>query len=218
MRARSPLRLSPVFVGRAAELQQLQTAAEVAARGEGCVVTVTGDPGIGKSRLMAEFARKIGDRARVLEGRCSYAEGAPPYFPWVQMIAGYAKAARPALLRRVLGDHASVIAEVVKPVGKALGELAAPVPLEHPGSARFRFCQSVAAVLKRVAEERVLVVLLHDLHWADAPSAALLAHFLGEIESARLLLVMSYRDRPVGDDHPLRPALAELARVPLGLG
>ncbi len=164
MRAGSPSRFKPVFVGRAAEMRQLQTAAEAAAGGQGCVVTVTGDPGIGKSRLLEEFAGKISSRARVLEGRCSYAEGAPPYYPWVQVIAGYVSAARPAPLRRVLGEHASVIAEVVQPVGEALGELAAPVPLEHPGSARFRFFQSVAAVLRRVAEERTLVVLLHDLH------------------------------------------------------
>ncbi len=214
MPARSPFRFSPVFVGRASEMRLLETAAEAAALGQGCVVTVTGDPGIGKSRLLEQFAAEISDRALVLEGRCSYAEGAPPYFPWVQIITGYVRATKPELLRRVMGEHSSVIAEVIQPVREALGVLQAPVPLEHPGSARFRFFQSVAAILRRAAEKRTLVIVLHDLHWVDSPSAALLGYLLGEIEKARLLLVMSYRDRQVGENHPLRPALAELARVP----
>jgi predicted ATPase/DNA-binding CsgD family transcriptional regulator len=214
MPARSPFRFSPVFVGRASEMRRLKTAAEAAAQGQGCVVTVTGDPGIGKSRLLEEFAGEISNSALVLEGRCSYAEGAPPYFPWVQIITAYVRATKPELLRRVMGEHSSVIAEVVPPVREALGELQAPVPLEHPGSARFRFFQSVAAILRRAAEKRPLVIVLHDLHWVDAPSTALLGYLLGEIEKARLLLVMSYRDRQVGENHPLRPALAELARAP----
>lgn len=214
MQARRPFRFSQVFVGRASEMRQLRTAAEDAANGRGCVVTVTGDPGIGKSCLLEAFAREISASAMVLEGRCSYAEGVPPYFPWVQIISGYVSAAEPAVLRTVMGDRSSVIAEVVQPVREALGELEAPVPLEHPGSARFRFFQSVAAILKRAAENRTLVVILHDLHWVDRPSAALLSYLLGEIEDAPLFLVVSYRDRQVGENHPLRPALAELARVP----
>ena len=214
MPARSSFRFSPVFVGRASEMRRLKTAAEAAAHGQGCVVTVTGDPGIGKSRLLDEFAGEISDRALVLEGRCSYAEGAPPYFPWAQIITGYVRATKPELLRRVIGEHSSVIAEVIPSVREALGELQAPVPLDHPGSARFRFFQSVSAILRKAAEKRTLVLVLHDLHWVDSASAALLGYLLGEIERARMLLVMSYRDRQVGGSHPLRPALVELARVP----
>ena len=213
MPAHSPFRFSPIFVGRASEMRRLKTAAEVADHGQGCVVTVTGDPGIGKSRLLEEFACEISGRALVLEGRCAYAEGAPPYFPWVQIITGYVRATKPELLRRVMGEHSSVIAEVVQPISEVLGEIQPPVPLEHPGSARFRFFHSVAAILRRAAEKRTLVIVLHDLHWVDSPSAALLSYLLVEIEKARLLLVMSYRDRQVGENHPLRPALAELARV-----
>jgi DNA-binding CsgD family transcriptional regulator/tetratricopeptide (TPR) repeat protein len=196
-------------------MRQLKTAAEDAANGRGCVVTVTGDPGIGKSRLLEAFAREVSAGALVLEGRCSYAEGAPPYFPWVQIISGYVSATEPELLRTVMGEHSSVIAEVVQPVRGALGDLEAPVPLEEPGSSRFRYFQSVAAILKRAAENRTLVVILHDLHWVDKPSAALLSYLLGEIEEAPLFLVLSYRDRQVGENHPLRPTLAELARVPM---
>jgi DNA-binding CsgD family transcriptional regulator/DNA replicative helicase MCM subunit Mcm2 (Cdc46/Mcm family) len=214
MPARSPMRFSTHFVGRIAEMQRLQAATEVAARGQGCVVTVTGDPGIGKSRLLEEFVGEISHRALVLEGRCSYVEGAPPYFPWVQVITGIVRATKPEVLRKVMGGFSSVLAEVVPPVREALGKLQAPVPLEHPGSARFRFFQSVVAILRRVAEKRTLVLVLHDLHWVDPPSAALLGYLLGEIERARLLLVMSYRDRQVVENHPLRPALAELIRLP----
>jgi DNA-binding CsgD family transcriptional regulator/tetratricopeptide (TPR) repeat protein len=214
MQARHPFRFSQFFVGRASEMRQLKTAAEDAANGQGCVVTVTGDPGIGKSRLLETFAREVSTGSLVLGGRCSYAEGAPPYLPWVQVISGYVSATESELLRTVMGGHSSVIAEVVQPVREALGELEAPVPLEQPGSARFRFFQSVASILKRAAENRTLIVILHDLHWVDKPSSALLTYLLGEIAEAPLLLVLSYRDRQVGEKHPLRPTLGELARVP----
>lgn len=214
MRTRGPFRFSQVFVGRELEMRQLKTAAGEAARGRGCVVTVTGDPGIGKSRLLEAFVAEVGTDVQVLEGRCSFAEGAPPYLPWAQIINGYVSAAEPTQLRAVMGEHSPVIADVVRSVREALGGPETPVPLEQPGSARFRFFQSVAAVLKRAAETRPLVVILHDLHWVDRPSGALLKYLLGELQAAPLLLVLSYRERQVGENHPLGPTLAELARLP----
>ena len=103
MQARGPFRFSQVFVGRASEMRQLRTAAEDAAKGQGCVVTVTGDPGIGKSRLLEAFVGETSTNALVLQGRCPYAEGAPPYLPWGRIISGYVSATKPELLRTVMG-------------------------------------------------------------------------------------------------------------------
>ena len=214
MQTHHPFSFSKFFVGRVSEMRLLKIAAESAARGEGCVITVTGDPGIGKTCLLETFAREIGSDTRVLEGHCSYVEGAPPYFPWVEIISSYINATEPAMLESVLGEHAAVIAEVVPAVRKALGKVEKPTPLERPDSAQFRFFHSVAIVLKEAAKKNGLLIILHDLHWVDKSSAALLGYILGELGKAPLLLVLSYRDRQVRDSHPLRRAVAELARVP----
>ena len=167
-------------------MRLLRIAAESAAGGEGCVVTVTGDPGIGKSCLLEAFTREIGPDTLVLEGRCSYVEGVPPYYPWVEVISSYIHSADPVMQDGVISEHAAVIGEVVPVVREAYGNLTKPASLERPDSARFRFFQSVAAVLKEAAGKHGLIIILHDLHWVDRSSAALLSYILGEISEAPL--------------------------------
>ena len=89
MQAQNSFRFSEGFVGRVSEMRRLTFLAEDLIRGRGCVATVTGDPGIGKSYLLETFVSEISAEVPVLEGRCSYVEGAPPYHPWVEIISSY---------------------------------------------------------------------------------------------------------------------------------
>jgi DNA-binding NarL/FixJ family response regulator len=200
------------FVGREVELAALAADLDSAAAGRGGVVLVAGEPGIGKTRLAEELATQATTRGvLVLWGRCWEGEGAPAFWPWVQVVRTYVQDGDPAVLRRVMGAGAADIAQVVPAVRDRLPELPAPPPVE-PEAARFRLFDSLASFLWAAAARRPLLLVLDDLHWADAPSLALL-RFLGqELEGVGLLVVGIYRHTEVGRDHPLLGTLADLSR------
>ena len=147
----------------------------------------------------------------VLWGRCWEGEGAPAFWPWVQIVRAYVEAVDPAVLRQDMGAGAADIAQVVPAVHDRLPDLPIPPPVE-PEAARFRLFDSLAGFLRAAAGRRPLLLVLDDLHWADAPSLALL-RFLGrELEGAGLLVVGIYRHTEVDRGHPLVATLADLTR------
>ncbi|MFL5780460.1 MAG: ATP-binding protein [Thermoleophilaceae bacterium] len=210
-RAKAGPEVSETFVGRAAELGVLLGALEDARAGRGRVVLVAGEPGIGKSRLADELLEAARSRdARVLVGRCWEAGGAPPYWPWVQALREYVRHAAPGELREQLGTAPGEVAGLLPELRDALPDLPAPDAALSEG-ARFRLLEAVAAFLRAVAESRPLVVLLDDLHAADAESLLLLRFAAAQL-AAPLLIVGCYRDTEVGAD--LDEALADLERRP----
>jgi DNA-binding CsgD family transcriptional regulator len=200
------------FVGREAEVAAFTADLEVAAGGRGGVVLVAGEPGIGKTRLAEELAAAAAARGVVvLWGRCWEGEGAPAFWPWVQVVRAYLHTSDPAVLRQEMGAGAADITQVVPAVRECLPDLPAPPPLE-PDAARFRLFDSLAGFLRAAAARRPLLLVLDDLHWADAPSLALL-RFLGrELEDVRLLVLGLYRHVEVDQGHPLVATLADLTR------
>src|SRR5215211_7123508 len=133
------------FVGRARELRDLVAALDEAGDGRGRLVLLSGEPGIGKTRLMQEVARQAADRGwQVAAGRCWEEGGAPAYWPWIQAV------------RALGGDFERLAA--------ATGESV------DPQTVRFRLFDSVAQFLVETANARPLVVLLDDLHAADTAS------------------------------------------------
>src|SRR5205085_8792215 len=102
------------FVGREAELAELVAGLEHALAGRGRLFLVSGEPGIGKSRLADELIRHARVRGvHVLVGRSWEAGGAPAYWPWVQSLRGYVRQADPAKLRAQLGDGAGELAQIL---------------------------------------------------------------------------------------------------------
>jgi DNA-binding CsgD family transcriptional regulator len=204
--------LTTPFVGREAELAALAVDLDAAASGRGGVVLVAGEPGIGKTRLAEELAaHATAQGAVVLWGRCWEGEGAPAFWPWVQIVRAYVEAVDPAVLRQDMGAGAADIAQVVHAVHDRLPDLPTLPPVE-PEAARFRLFDSLAEFLRAAAARRPLLLVLDDLHWADAPSLALL-RFLGrELEGAGLLVVGIYRHTEVDRGHPLLGTLADLTR------
>jgi DNA-binding NarL/FixJ family response regulator len=200
------------FVGREGELAALAADLDAALAGRGGVVLLAGEPGIGKTRLAEELAAQAtACGALVLWGRCWEGEGAPAFWPWVQVVRAYVQAADPATLRREMGAGAADIAQLVTALRERLPDLPSPPPTE-PEAARFRLFDSLASFLRAAAARRPLLLVLDDLHWADAPSLALL-RFLGrELEDAGLLVVGIYRDVEVERGHPLLGTLADLTR------
>ena len=205
---------SDLFVGRKAELRLLHDALQESASGRPCVVAVSGEPGIGKTRMLEFFGAACCKEVFVLRGRCSRGEGAPPYYPWLQIVGSYAKNCDAERLREVLGTNAPIIAEVVNEIQATLGELEPPVKLRDPSSARFRFNQSIVAFFRNAAMLRPVLIVLDDIQWADPASLALLSYLIHEIEAAPITTVVSHRHHRTGSDNLFRQTLAELARFP----
>jgi tetratricopeptide (TPR) repeat protein len=204
--------LSTPFVGRERELVELQAGLEHALAGRGCLVLLAGEPGIGKTRLAEEFsiiARQLG--ARALWGRCWEGEGAPAFWPWVQVVRTSLQAYTPEGLAIDLGPGAADIARIVPEV-RALLPASPPSPELEPAQARFRLFDSVTTFLKNIAHMQPLVLILDDLQWADK-SSLLLLHFLARaLHDARLLVIGTYRDTELRQGHPLAETLGGLVR------
>ena len=207
--------VSRVFVGRQREMAELTAALDDALTGQGRLAMLAGEPGIGKTSTARELASRAAMRGfLVLWGRCYEEEGAPPYWPWVQLIRSYVEEADSDRLRAELGLGAADISEIVPLVRQKLPGLAAPPALE-PEQARFRLLDAVTAFLKNVAQPQSVMLVLDDIHWADKPSLSLLEFLAREMGGSRMMVVAGYRDLQLSRQHPLAETLAQLSREPL---
>ncbi len=201
-----------VFVGRERELRLLRAACDAAFTGQAGVVMLAGEPGIGKTRLAEEtatYARRHG--AQVLWGHCYEWEGASAFWPWVQIIRGYAHERDLQQVRSDLGSGAADIAQVVSEVRERFPELPS-LPRMEVEEARFRLFESVATFLRNAAARQPLLLVLDDLHWAETPSLKLLQVVADDLDRTRLLIVGTYRDVEIGRRHPLTKTLTALER------
>jgi len=202
-----------VFVGRQREMDNLKSIFEEVLSGKGRMVTLVGEPGIGKTRTASELATYAGMRgAKVLWGRCYESGGAPPYWPWVQAIRSHVAKTEPDELRNQMGSAASVIAEVVSDVREKLTDLPEPTEIGEPESERFRLFDSIATFLKQASSGAPIVLMLEDLHWSDKPSLMLLEFVARELANSKIMVVGNYRDMELNRRHPLSVTLGDLSR------
>ena len=204
--------LSTDFVGRERELQQITAGLDEVRSGRGRMVLLVGEPGIGKTRTAEEVAAVARQRAAlVLVGRCFESDGAPAFWPWIQVVRAYLRGRDAGEIRAALGSGAADIAHLVPELCDRFPHVSPP-PLDTE-QARFRLFDSLTRFLKTAAEHQPLVLVLDDLHWADKASLALLEFMAREIAEVRILVLGTYRDVEVGSTHPLTHTLGELARV-----
>ncbi len=140
-----------IFVGREREMAGLSAAMDAAIAGHGRVVMLAGEPGIGKTRMaqeLAAYAELLG--AQVWWGSCHEQQGAPPYWPWVQLIRFYIQRTDPGPLATQMGPGAADISEIIPEVLDKLPDLKPQSPLE-PEQARFRLFESISNFLKNIA-------------------------------------------------------------------
>jgi predicted ATPase len=201
-----------IFVGRERERAQLDAAVAEVLAGRGRLCLIAGEPGIGKTRLAEHVAGRAGERgATVVWGRCWEGEGAPAFWPWVQVIRALLRKCEAKTMARWLGLGGPYVAQLVPEVRELLPDLASAPPLDSE-QARFRLYDACCTFLTSVAADAPLVLVVDDLHWADKSSLLLLQFLVREIADARLLVLGTYRDVEVSRDHPLADVLPQLRR------
>ncbi|MFF7489963.1 AAA family ATPase [Streptomyces luteogriseus] len=199
--------VSPVFVGRAEELGTLHDALVRAREGEPQALLVGGEAGVGKTRLVEEFAAAARHRGAVVAlGGCVEigADGLP--------FAPFSTALR-ALRRELPGELAAAAAGQEEELARLLPELGESKAGRHDEDGMARLFELTARLLERVAAEHTVVLALEDLHWADASTRHLLSYLFRTLRTGRLVVLATYRSDDIHRRHPLRPLLAELDRL-----
>jgi len=206
--------LSPqsTFVGRQRELDMLQTQLEQTMAGQGSVIIVAGEAGIGKTSLIQAFAAQAEQRGTaVLWGACFEGEWRPPYNPWVEALDDYLRTFQPEHLRQYLGPE-------TMPLARLLPQLRLPDALPmlalSQNEERFRLYDALTRLLLHLARRQPLALILDDLHWADPDSLGALRYVARSLSRSQVLLIGIYRDPEIGldDRHPLSDTLALLRR------
>jgi class 3 adenylate cyclase len=200
--------LSPILIGRERELSILEDALLGANRGQGQVVVLSGDAGMGKTRLSTELQRRAQQLGMTaLWGGCSEAELTLPYLPFLEAIGNYLASADLAEIRRRLG-----------PIRRELAHL---FPQLDPDASRSdddttqgkpRLFEAILALLAIPAETNGLLLVIEDLHWADASTRELLDYLTRRLRSARILVVGTYRGDEMHRKHPLLPMVQSWRR------
>ncbi|MFG3292481.1 AAA family ATPase [Streptomyces sp. NPDC048179] len=199
--------VSPVFVGRSDELDTLNRALDRAEAGEPQALLVGGEAGVGKTRLVEEFATAACRRSAViaLGGCVEIGADGLPFAPFSTALRAL-RAALPEELATAAAGQEDELARLLPELGEATAG-------RHDEQGMARLFELTARLLERVAAERTVVVALEDLHWADASTRHLLAYLLRTLRTGRLVVLGTYRADDIHRRHPLRPLLAELDRL-----
>ena len=200
------------LVGRAAELAQLKRHWEQSQQARGHLVLVSGEPGVGKTRLARELiAHAQTSGATILRGGCYEFEATTPYLPFVEAIRDWVHRQTPTQLRAALGATAAEIAKFAPEIEAKLGPIQPNPPLA-PNDERMRLFDNIARFLQSLAAARGLLVFTDDIHWADQGTLSLLLYLLRSLQGDRVLFLAPYREIELDRAHPLAAALVEWNR------
>jgi DNA-binding SARP family transcriptional activator len=202
-----------IFVGRGRELAEIWGALESTLAGRGTVALISGEPGIGKTRLSEQIGTLATERgARVLWGRCFEGGGAPAYWPLLQVLRAYVEERQPSQLAAELGKEAGELARLLPELRDFLPGVEVP-DLDDEG-ARFRMFDAVYRMLGRAASRQPLILVFDDLHWADRSTLLFLEFAAPLLAAVPVLVIGAYRNVDIGTEHPLLATVGELARAP----
>jgi predicted ATPase/DNA-binding NarL/FixJ family response regulator len=195
------------FVGRTAELTTLLGAVEQATAGAASVLVVDGDAGVGKTRLLAELLERAEQRGVLrLIGHCvDLGDTPPPYLPFTEAF-GRLAAEDPALVEEVLAEHPAISRLLRRGTGQ-----------HHDTDDRVErgeLFESVLGALATLARRQPVLFIVEDVHWADQATRDLLGFLFTRLDHQAVCVIATFRSDDLHRRHPLRPTLAQWARLP----
>ena len=199
------------MVGRSRELEELRERFAVASRGDPQVVVIGGEAGIGKSRLVAEFADSLDGGARLVVGHClELGPDAPPFAPFAAIVRSLAAEIGPEQLAELRRARAS---RTWPGSPRSWAWAARTTPWVGVGCSR-----PWPPWSRRDAAEHPLVLVFEDLHWSDSSTRDLLRFLMRTVGDARVLYVLTYRRDEVRRSHPCCPGWSRstACRTPTG--
>jgi predicted ATPase len=201
------------FVGREREMAELRAGLDDASAGHGRLFLLSGEPGIGKTRLAEEISNDANARRmRVVWGRCWEGGGAPAYWPFIQILRECVENLDSEHLKALLGSGASEIARLVPEITLSLPSIEETKAATDSESARFRLFDAVATLFKNVARSEPLLIVIDDLHDADHPSLQMLRFIARAAKDVSLLMIGTYRDAEVRQSPELGKLVGDLIR------
>jgi DNA-binding CsgD family transcriptional regulator len=199
------------FIGRDRELAAIASTRDGAARGAGTLVLLSGDAGVGKSRLLAEAAQQArAQQWQVAIGHAYPLETAIPYAAFSDALSPVLGTLDSGTLMRLTRGDRAVMAALAPQVAEKHGAVGLLADAVTPAEQRVRLHAAILQLLTRLGERQPLLLVLENLQWADSATVELL-HFIGrQIGTARVLLAATWNetDRPLGEE--LRLALRSL--------
>jgi len=194
----------PVIIGREREVTLLEDALLAANRGEGQIVVLAGEAGLGKTRLAGELGRRADKLGMaVLTGACSEAELSLPYLPFLEAIGNHLATTDLEHVREALGP-------VRRELAHLFPQLEPDQSLTDSGDstqAKLRLFEGVLALLRVAADAHGLLLVVEDLHWADASTRELLDYMSRRLRGTRIMLLGTYRSDELHRKHPLLPTV-----------
>ncbi len=211
--SRASQRPKALFIGRKPELAQLTTALQAARKGFGRVVLLAGSGGMGKTSLVQQLALQAEQQGTTtLWGRCLEEAGAPPYWPWRQLIRSHLRGGSLTDPAQLFGSGLQDIAGIVPEVAERFNVQADPATPGDSKQSRIRLFDAVVGFWRRASRRAPLLLIFEDLHWADATSLRLFSFLANELDDSPVLVLGTYRDTELSRQHPLFETLADLAR------
>jgi predicted ATPase/phosphoribosyl 1,2-cyclic phosphodiesterase/anti-anti-sigma regulatory factor len=203
---------SQLLVGREKQVQTLRTCWEEAAAGHGQLAFITGEPGIGKTRLAQQVAAQSHPPV-LLVGHCEDSEGQPAYRLFTEVLREYLNTVPPEFYNTEARQQLANFASLIPEIHQMLPELQMAPPLD-PKQEQLRLMTSLTQFIRRATQERPWFLILEDLHWADTSSLELLLYLGRHIPTMPIFVLGTYSDIDMEPEHPLRETLRGLRSHP----
>jgi serine/threonine protein kinase/anti-anti-sigma regulatory factor len=199
---------SAKLIGRSRQLALIKDHWKLAVAGQGQVVLLNGEPGIGKTRL-AKQAAALCNPPVLLTARCTELNGSPSYHPFAELLQTYLATAPPEFFDSEIQRLLANLIRLVPQIRQILPSLGEPPPL-NPKLEQLRLMTSLTQFIRLATQNRPWFIVLENLQWADQNSLELLRYLCYHLPSIKLLIVGTYRNTEVAADHPLQRTIDAL--------